>query len=126
MVNNMKFKFSLVNLCAMIFLFFNISAHADNSKLADSHKKAGVECKQCHESMPPKMPTSQDACISCHGNSDKRKQVKIHEGEDRVLEMNIHQSHVGDLRCGVCHSSHKESKLYCNEACHHRFDTKVP
>lgn len=116
----------LINLCALVLFFLNINAYAGNSKLVDIHKKAGVTCVKCHDSMPPTSPPSQEKCISCHGSSDNRKEINLHEGEDRNILMNIHKPHVGELRCGVCHSVHQESKLYCNEACHHRFDTKVP
>ncbi|MDG5899447.1 hypothetical protein E2650_05915 [Shewanella xiamenensis] len=122
----MKNKFSLINLCALLFFCVIFNVNAGNQKLVDVHKKAGVNCVNCHDALPPKSPPSQDKCVTCHGNNDKRKEIKLHEGEDRNLLMNIHKPHVGELRCGVCHSVHQESKLYCNEACHHRFDVKVP
>ncbi|MGE4262741.1 cytochrome c3 family protein [Shewanella sp.] len=122
----MKIKFDYINFCALIFLSLALNASAGDLKLVDVHKNAGVTCVKCHDAMPPKSPPSQEKCVSCHGGADKRKEINLHEGEDRNIKMNIHKPHVGELRCGVCHSVHQESKLYCNEACHHRFDVKVP
>lgn len=118
-----KTAFSLLLLSILSSTAFVASA---GHSLKSPHQQAGLECSDCHKNTPPKRKASQKACRSCHSDMKDAAASILSEGADRKVEMNIHDTHVGDLRCTVCHSAHRESKLYCNDACHHKFDLKTP
>ncbi|MCL2877166.1 MAG: cytochrome c3 family protein [Acidobacteria bacterium] len=68
------------------------------------------------------------ACKGCHKTSGDTYKGKLDKDGKPVhknysdggltREMNFHDSHQGDIRCTICHTTHTEpSKLYCND-CH--------
>jgi hypothetical protein len=91
---------------------------SDGKLLADKHKKAGIECNSCHKETPPKQAVKADVCTGCHGDYEK-----LAKSSEKV-EPNPHDSHEGNLDCGVCHHSHRESEFYCSRC--HAFGLKVP
>lgn len=87
---------------------------------------SAMECAACHKTSTPVKNAPQSSCRGCHGDMKNAKQVLFTEAAGRQLKLNVHDTHAGDLRCTSCHKVHKESKLYCNEACHHKFQNKTP
>ncbi len=103
------------------------------------HEKEGLQCEDCHGE---KNPTKADqakiyaSCLNCHANSDgtyrgelddKGNGIEKEYSESRKTKMAaMHDSHVGKLRCTLCHTSHKapdNKNIYCNYC--HQFDVKI-
>ena len=82
--------------------------------LGDIHKEAGIQCKNCHEKMPPKDDIPSSVCLGCHGNYK----------ELTASNLDPHNAHATYSRCIDCHHSHKPSKVQCL-ACH-EFDMQTP
>lgn len=82
--------------------------------LGDTHKEAGITCKNCHEKMPPKDEIESTVCLTCHDNYK----------ELTASNLDPHNSHVTYSRCTECHHMHKPSEVQCL-ACH-EFDMKAP
>ena len=87
--------------------------------LKDHHRKAGLSCRDCHDSQPPGAVGS-DACLACHGTSEAVAQATAD------LKPNPHDSvHYGpDLGCDLCHHEHGPSENFCNSC--HEFVMTVP
>ena len=100
-----------------------MKAHADNS----------LTCADCHKTENPDKRAPASSCKGCHENQggtykgilgDDGKPVKKDYSESAgTRNVNIHDSHQGEIRCTACHTYHKEPVLYCNEC--HSFDVKV-
>lgn len=90
------------------------------------HQENEVACVDCHETEEPEKRANQRTCIDCHGDMSDDPVRVIKDVNGKEYETSIHASHAGQIRCTLCHASHKESVLYCNEGCHHQFDVKVP
>jgi hypothetical protein len=88
------------------------------SFLADKHKIAGVSCEDCHKENPPKEQVPTPVCNRCHGNQEKIAEMS------RNIVPNPHDSHLGNLKCELCHHAHRPSENYCSTC--HEFDYKVP
>jgi len=58
-------------------------------------------------------------CTKCHGD-----QAKVAEKTIKVIP-NPHESHLGNVKCGLCHHGHKQSEDYCS-TCHDLGYYKVP
>ena len=82
--------------------------------LVDTHKSAGISCKNCHTVMPPKEDLPSTVCLACHSNYK----------EVITSEINPHDAHATYSRCTECHHLHKPSKLQCL-ACH-QFEMQIP
>lgn len=100
------------------------------------HEKEGVKCVDCHGVDNPEKMASYQNCISCHENSDGTYRGDLDKNgvgiekeypESRKTKMAaMHDSHVGKLRCTLCHTSHKapdNAKIYCNYC--HQFEVKI-
>ncbi len=87
--------------------------------LADKHKVAGIGCDGCHKENPPKEHVPTLVCNKCHGD-----QAKLAERTQKVIP-NPHDSHLGNVECGLCHHGHKQSEDYCS-TCHDFGYYKVP
>jgi len=87
--------------------------------LADKHTVAGIACGGCHKENPPKERVATVVCTKCHGD-----QAKLAERTQKVIP-NPHDSHLGNVECGLCHHSHKQSEDYCS-TCHDFGYYKVP
>ncbi|MBN1612956.1 MAG: cytochrome c3 family protein [Deltaproteobacteria bacterium] len=82
------------------------------------HARHGIRCGDCHESDPSLKPPTMAACLQCHGSY--KDVAALTEG----LHPNPHDSHMGEVKCRLCHKEHKESELFCNRC--HVFEMKVP
>lgn len=78
-----------------------------------AHSAAKVECTSCHVDGLDKAAPDK-ACMSCHGDY-----AAIAKATEKMIP-NPHASHMGELRCTICHSAHKAPRVYCNEC--HTFD----
>lgn len=75
-----------------------------------AHSKMKLECTTCHTDGIDKA-ASDKACLSCHGDY-----AEVAKTTAKMLP-NPHDSHMGKLRCTICHSAHKAPRVYCND-CH--------
>ena len=110
-------------LAICIFLFSSFYsrffiAGAATLFLADKHKIAGIACGGCHKENPPKDQVPTVICNECHGD-----QAKLANRTQKVIP-NPHESHLGDVKCELCHHAHKPSENYCGNC--HEFGYKVP
>ena len=104
----------LAVLAAMIAM--NSTATASEC-LADRHATRGVACTQCHKTQPPKNVPAKD-CLACHGS------YKVLAAKTDNLDINPHDSHMGDVECTECHQGHKKPRLVCDQ-CHEFRQLKV-
>ena len=79
--------------------------------LSHSHQLKGVTCADCHGITKPAKPPEQKKCLSCHADY-KRATIQT----DKTLPP-PHDSHMGDLDCGLCHHQHSRSENFCSQ-CH--------
>jgi hypothetical protein len=79
--------------------------------LSHSHQLNGMTCADCHGLTRPAKSPEQKKCLSCH--ADDRK---ITIQTDKTLPP-PHDSHMGDLDCGLCHHQHSKSANFCSQ-CH--------
>jgi len=86
--------------------------------LADKHKIAAIACGGCHKENPPKDQVPTVICNECHGG-----QARLANRTQKVIP-NPHESHLGDVKCELCHHVHKSSENYCGNC--HEFGYKVP
>ncbi|QQS90641.1 cytochrome c3 family protein [Sutterella wadsworthensis] len=111
--------------CAAVVLVMGVTApiHA-GTPFSLKHK--GVDCAACHKTQSPAQPAAQDACIGCHGQYKGKPVPNADYNPDRnprrpVVEVNPHDSHLGNVRCTLCHKEHQASpKTACYE-CHQNF-----
>ena len=82
--------------------------------LADTHKKAGIECSSCHKETPPAVETPKDICLTCHANY---KDVA-------ASYIDPHNAHTEFERCSDCHHAHKKSESQCLQC--HTFNQQTP
>ncbi len=82
------------------------------------HGQQSVTCRACHGTYFPERRPATEQCYTCHGSY----QLVASLTED--VEPNPHASHLGEIRCTICHKSHEKSVLYCNQC--HLFDLEVP
>ena len=103
-------------LTALALIFVTSAAFAaDPPMLADRHVKAGVKCESCHGSdQAAKGPRTvkKETCLACHGGT----YAKLAEKTDS-LEVNPHDSHLGEIECTKCHRGHQKPVLECAR-CH--------
>lgn len=106
-------------------LAFGAAASA-NAGPAMSLKHKGVECAACHGTKAPVEAADQSACIQCHGQYKGKVVPNADYNPDRnprrpVIDVNPHDSHLGDVRCTLCHKEHAKSpQTTCNQ-CHQNF-----
>jgi len=79
--------------------------------LSHSHQLNRVTCAECHGMTKPAKPPEQKKCLSCHADY---KKIVIET--DKTLP-SPHDSHMGDLDCGLCHHQHSKSENFCSQ-CH--------
>ena len=91
-----------------------------------SLKHKNVECAVCHGTDKPTKLAPQDGCIKCHGKYKGKVIPNVDYNPDRnprrpIVEVNPHDSHLGNVRCTLCHREHSASpKTTCNQ-CHANF-----
>ncbi|MDR3440613.1 cytochrome c3 family protein [Telmatospirillum sp.] len=115
-------------LTLLVCLFYAVSpAGAEESAangtnfLADRHENLSqpVDCAGCHGEKKPKTKASDAGCLNCHGPYSKMA------AKTAKLEINPHDSHLGEIDCTFCHAGHKPPKNKCAE-CHDSFTLKTP
>lgn len=103
----------------------SLLAIAGESKLLeDTHAEAGIECIDCHGVAEPVKRAKAKNCKSCHGDMADAAAISFKDSSGAAHELNPHNAHPGQIRCTLCHASHKPSKLYCNTC--HEFELQVP
>jgi hypothetical protein len=116
-------KLVSIALAAALALGFAGTGFA-NPSLSLKHKN--VTCETCHATKTPTKMADQKACIQCHGQYKGKVVPNADYNPDRnprrpVIEVNPHDSHLGDVRCTLCHKEHGQSlKTTCNQ-CHENF-----
>ena len=111
-----------------IFMLAFIFAYAQAGKTIRTKAHQNLSCASCHNTDKPERRAPVSACNMCHGNSGGTYKGKLDKDGKPVRnsyldgsltrEMNFHDSHQGDIRCTICHTTHAEPpKLYCND-CH--------
>jgi Cytochrome c3 len=102
-----------------------MAAWIDSPYLAGLHgARQNLTCTACHAGQL--IPDDNERvlntqCVTCHG-SGAEMAVKT---RNRHGNINVHESHLGNIACTVCHQGHAESKAYC-VTCHTNFDLKIP
>jgi len=86
--------------------------------LDHKHAMNGITCKECHGTFLPKDVKVAGKCQGCHGSYTEVAALT------KKASLNPHESHFGVIKCELCHKTHEESSLYCNEC--HLFNVKVP
>jgi hypothetical protein len=87
--------------------------------LSHLHLWNGTSCRNCHGEATPYKALTTAQCISCHKSYPDVAKLT------RGMAPNPHESHSGDIECGLCHKAHRKSESYCNK-CHNFFDFRVP
>ena len=108
-----------ISIVAFLLLVFWGIGFADESPAApilldQLHANKEIKCEQCHADKPKEQRVPMETCVGCHG--DYQKLAEATKG----MKPNPHDSHLGEIRCTLCHNVHKEFKLYCNSC--HQFD----
>ncbi|MGZ3512522.1 MAG: cytochrome c3 family protein [Thermodesulfobacteriota bacterium] len=113
------FKTFVICICLLNSFYLPFSfLEAAPSFLSDKHKVAGISCEGCHKEDPPKDQVPTPVCYGCHGD-----QAKLANRTQKVIP-NPHESHLGEVKCELCHHAHKPSKNYCSTC--HEFNFEVP
>lgn len=120
--------FMIAAITACFLFALSGAASAANKEIVSTlkHKEAGVKCIDCHGTNNPKTMPNHSACIKCHdsGNGYYAGEKRTYMNGGKPREFNMHNSHVGPVRCTVCHTVHKEpGKIYCNWC--HQIDVKA-
>ena len=91
-----------------------MTSQAADGFLADRHVAKLGNCAACHGAgMPAKGATVAKAqCLACHGGSYEKLAAQTDN-----LEINPHESHLGNIECTKCHRGHQKPVLECAR-CH--------
>ncbi len=113
---------SLLTMVFLAFVFVGASPMGDSqaasASLEQRHSKQGISCKQCHGDKPKEEQVSMETCLGCHGSYQKLAEAS------KAKTPNPHDSHIGEIRCSLCHHVHKDSEMYCNKC--HQFNLDFP
>lgn len=83
--------------------------------LVNSHKNAGLACKDCHETYDfDEIDNMTPKCKNCHGDYPEVAKRTLHS----AYKTNPHKSHYPTLECTKCHSMHGEFRDFCSQKCH--------
>jgi hypothetical protein len=93
---------------------------ASSSYLDHTHFLNEVDCKMCHGEIFPYNRPAKQQCFECHISY---QELAILTQDREVL--NPHFSHIGEVRCSLCHYAHQKSRDYCNR-CHDDIHFEVP
>ena len=106
----------------LLMVFLIGTASAADMAVNKVHLENEISCADCHGTDSPERRAPASACIDCHGEIPG--EVKTYDDAGIAREINIHDSHDGQLRCTLCHRIHQESSFYCADC--HQFDVEVP
>ena len=108
-------KFIIMILAVLVLLLLSGTGIAREIK--DAHGKMGLSCTVCHGDSPSQPPET-EACLTCHKSYED---VAV---RTQALKPNPHDSHMGEVPCSHCHSTHGTSRLMCND-CHSLTNFKI-
>jgi fumarate reductase flavoprotein subunit len=110
----------------MTLLVIGVSyAAGTDQKISGKHLENDLQCADCHGTEDPTVAAKYDACIDCHGDMMDRGEVTLIDDKGKEVEYYLHDPHeLPPNLCIDCHSSHKATRLYCNQC--HKFTNKVP
>jgi len=91
---------------------------ATSKHLDHTHAQRSVTCALCHGRRFPEKRAEMEQCLTCHGSYQHVAELT------KNVYPNPHESHLGEIRCTLCHKAHANSELYC-DLCH-AFGLKVP
>jgi len=119
---------SFCSLCHIIRPY--VDSYHTSQYLDNIHQQANVGCKDCHVTSPigalkevaayvtgnydnplTERKMTNDMCLKCHRSYESLAERTAH------LNRNPHNSHWPNLRCTVCHKSHRPEENYCAQ-CH--------
>jgi len=89
--------------------YFKSWGKSDN--LDRTHGAKRISCTGCHESFFPEERASEERCLDCH------KGYPAVAARTAKMKPNPHESHLGEIRCTLCHKAHEASVDYCQQ-CH--------
>ena len=109
-----------VLLLAIVFMGTSAGdeSQAASARLEQLHENRGTTCEQCHGEKPKGERVPMETCLGCHGSYQKLAE------SSKGKSPRPHDSHLGEIRCTLCHHVHKDSEMYCNKC--HTFELKVP
>ena len=117
----MRFR-GVLTIVLLAFIFMGTrpkdESQAASMRLEQRHTKGGITCEQCHGGKPKAERVSMETCLGCHGSYQKLAE------SSKGKSPNSHDSHLGEIRCTLCHHVHKDSEMYCKKC--HPFELKVP
>jgi len=99
-------------------IFSVVGIAQQKQEIKDMHGKLGVSCKDCHGDTSPTQVIDRETCLKCH-----KSYAAVAERTEK-LKPNPHASHDGWVACTNCHSTHGNSRLYCN-GCHNFTNFKM-
>ena len=111
-------KFPSLLTVVFLFLILVAATPATSAFLVEQHSKKGITCERCHGDKPKEQRVPMETCLGCHGSYQKLAEAT------KEKSPNPHESHIGEIRCTLCHHVHKDSEFYCNTC--HQFDVKFP
>lgn len=77
--------------------------------LGHIHTLGGIDCAGCHGTTLE--PLLIGDCLACHGD------YKAQANRLNTSLPKVHDSHMGDLACNLCHKAHARSVNFCSQ-CH--------
>lgn len=86
-----------------------LSSLSGKIPLSHMHMLRGITCKVCHETEIKTLNT--ENCIACH----KDYNVKTNKINPSLPK--VHDTHMGELSCNLCHKIHGKSVNFCAQ-CH--------
>ena len=107
----------LLQLVGLVVMTASLNVALAQVPVMGKHGELGIQCAACHKTDAPTSRAPASACANCHGSYAEVA------AKTKALKPNPHDSHAGEVRCTLCHKSHKPSTVYCNEC--HRFDMKI-
>ena len=102
----------------ILTLAWGIAAAQQTNTISGKHLEQDLSCADCHNTDTPEKRPPVSSCYGCHGEYPDVAELTAD------MEMNPHNSHQGEIRCTLCHTSHKPPVLYCNEC--HSYEMIVP
>ncbi|MFB3818153.1 MAG: cytochrome c3 family protein [Candidatus Methylomirabilales bacterium] len=86
-------------------------APAAAAQLDAKHAALQVDCAGCHGTAVPGARPKTEDCLRCH------KSYEAVAARTAQVKPNPHESHLGEIRCTLCHRAHAEPVFYCDR-CH--------
>lgn len=95
-----------------------LKSWAASENLDYRHAQRSVTCHLCHGTFFPEERVSMEQCLRCHSSYEHLAALT------KDVHPNPHNSHLGEIRCTLCHKVHQKSALFCTQC--HTFNLKLP